>query len=73
MLQVQKKSTIAAVELLTEAEAMGLDILSIPLGVTVWERFVAICTSLRQLDALYFGLVMYPRMRIVCLPKAVLI
>lgn len=36
---------------------MGIDILSIPLGIAVWGKFVSLCNNLRKLDALYFGLV----------------
>lgn len=57
--QVHKKSTVAAVELLTESEAMGVDVQSTPLGVCVWEQFVTVCNNLRKLDALYFGLVYF--------------
>ena len=56
---MHKKSTVAAVELLTESEAMGVDVLSTPLGISVWEQFVTVCNNLRKLDALYFGLVIF--------------
>jgi hypothetical protein len=61
MIAVHNKSSITAIEVLTEAGAMGLDLLSVPLGITAWEELTKICRRLRELDSVYFGLVRYIR------------